>query len=323
MKQNTNKPKGFDERLSHSIELLKKAEKLALRYDPEDGYFLAFSGGKDSQALYHVAKLAGVRFKAHMSFTSIDPPEVVRFVRTKYPDVVTHKPKDSIYNLAVKKKFLLPSRIIRWCCAELKETYGAGTVCLTGVRREESVRRKKRNPIEISNRSFSGEFEDFTEWQLEKIKKKLSHLNQDQYSQPKETDVRCISGHDKIIVNPIIDWSEKDVWYFLDCVVKVSHCELYDKGYNRIGCICCPMSKHSHKLREIHDYPHVKERWIKTIRKIREQKIGDNMLINKDWGGTTEEEICSNIFDWWISGKSYTKWYAEKFLQQSFDFDNE
>ena len=45
--------------MQHSIELLQKAEKLALQYDATDGFYLAFSGGKDSQALYHVAVLGG------------------------------------------------------------------------------------------------------------------------------------------------------------------------------------------------------------------------------------------------------------------------
>ena len=53
------KPAGFDKKLQHSIELLRKAENLALKYDANDGFFLAFSGGKDSQALYHVAKWGG------------------------------------------------------------------------------------------------------------------------------------------------------------------------------------------------------------------------------------------------------------------------
>ena len=30
-----------------------------------------------------------------------------------------------------------------------------------------------------------------------------------------------------------------------------------------------------------------------------------------------ENEIAENIFDWWISGKPYKKWYADKFLQQN------
>ena len=67
------KPYGFDSRLQHSIDLLRKSEELAFRYSAE-GFYLAFSGGKDSQALYHVAKLAGVRFEAHYALTTLDPP---------------------------------------------------------------------------------------------------------------------------------------------------------------------------------------------------------------------------------------------------------
>lgn len=80
-------------KLDYSIDLLRKAERMALRLDPENGFWLAFSGGKDSQALYHVARLAGVRFKAHMNLTSVDPPEVIRFVKENYPDVELIKPK--------------------------------------------------------------------------------------------------------------------------------------------------------------------------------------------------------------------------------------
>ena len=73
------------------FDLLKKSEKLALMYDSEDGFFLAFSAGKDSQALYHVAQMAGVKFKAHINWTSVDPPQVIRFKRKHYPDVVYGK----------------------------------------------------------------------------------------------------------------------------------------------------------------------------------------------------------------------------------------
>lgn len=33
-----------------------------------------------------------------------------------------------------------------------------------------------------------------------------------------------------------------------------------------------------------------------------------------------ENEIAENIYDWWISGKSYQKWYTEKFQQQKLNF---
>ena len=67
-------------KIDYSIALLRKAEALALRFDPDDGFYLAFSGGKDSQALLHLAQMANVKFKAYMNFTSVDPGEVVRFL---------------------------------------------------------------------------------------------------------------------------------------------------------------------------------------------------------------------------------------------------
>ena len=70
----------LEHKIAYSIALLRRAEMLALRMSP-DGYHLAFSGGKDSVALYHLAKMAGVKFKAHMQITNIDPPELMRFVR--------------------------------------------------------------------------------------------------------------------------------------------------------------------------------------------------------------------------------------------------
>ena len=74
--------KGLQKKMMYSIDLLKKAESIALAYGGGDkGYYLAFSGGKDSQALYHIAELAGVKFDAHMNLTSVDPPEVIRFVK--------------------------------------------------------------------------------------------------------------------------------------------------------------------------------------------------------------------------------------------------
>ena len=166
-------------KIDYSIALLQKCEAMALDYDPENGFYLAFSGGKDSQVLYHLAKMAGVRFKAHMNLTSVDPPDVIRFVKQYYPDVELIKPKMSIYDIALKKH-IIPTRTMRWCCAEFKEMSGAGKVTLIGIRKAESVRRSKREEIEISNHKFSGNF--------------------DQFSEHKEKMVTCVNGKDKIPV---------------------------------------------------------------------------------------------------------------------------
>lgn len=269
----------FQKKLQHSIDLLRKAEKLALKYDAEDGFYLAFSAGKDSQAMFHVAQMGGVKFKAHMNFTSVDPPQVIIFKRKQYPCVVEHPPRASIFDLAVEKG-ILPSMRIRWCCAELKESAGAGKVTLIGIRKSESSRRAKRHEVEVSNKQFSGNLEQFFKWRQEKIAKKEEKLmrkmkregkkvNEDEFSLKQDNEVRCINGKDSILVSPIFEWSESDVWYFLNDVLGVPHCELYDQGYKRIGCIMCPMSQHKHKLREMKDFPHVKRGWIRAIKQIR------------------------------------------------------
>lgn len=277
-------------KIDYSIALLRKCEQMALEYDSENGFYLAFSGGKDSQVLYHLAVMAGVKFKAHMNLTSIDPPEVIRFVKRKYPDVELIKPKMSIYDMATKKG-VLPTMRIRWCCAEFKEMSGAGKVTLIGIRKQESSRRSKREEIEISNHKFSGNF--------------------DQWSEHKEKMITCVRGKDKILVSPIIYWSERDVWSFLNGN-GIEHCELYDKGYKRIGCILCPMSSNKQKVREIKDYPHVANNWKKAIRKLKEGVWSKNKQLS------TDEEMA---FNWWISGKSFERFYADEVLQQKIDFN--
>lgn len=293
----------FQKKIKHSVDLLRKAESLALKYDAEDGFYLAFSCGKDSQAMYHVAQMAGVKFKAHMNFTSVDPPQVIMFKRRQYPAVVEHPPRASIFDLAVEKG-ILPSMRIRWCCAELKESAGAGKVTLIGIRRDESSRRAKRNEVEVSNKKFSGNLDQFAEWQQEEISKKEEKLmrkmrregkkvNEDQFSLDKDNEVRCINGKDSILVSPIFDWSESDVWYFLNNILGVPHCELYDQGYTRIGCIMCPMSQYKHKLRELRDFPHVKRGWIRAIKEIRARGgIQQNEYTQDSSGGTSQQSDC-------------------------------
>ena len=259
-------------KLEHSIELLRKAEKLALAYDEEDGYFLAFSGGKDSQCLYHVAKLAGVKFKAHMSLTSVDPPEVIRFVKSEYPDVELVKLKKSIFQAAVDRQ-ILPTMHVRWCCAEYKEKAGAGKVTLIGIRRAESTRRAKRNEVEINNRKFSGGLDGLEEYRKARNREKRGRKPKDNrevtiVNADGERVLGCIRGKESLLISPIIDWTDEEVWEFLGAL-GVKHCSLYDEGWHRIGCICCPMSSRKQKILENERYPHVKRGWIKAIKAIR------------------------------------------------------
>lgn len=262
---------GLRKKMQQSYEIITKALPLALKYD-EKGFYCGFSGGKDSQALIHMMQLCDVPFEAYFSPTTVDPPEVIRFVRKYYPEVSFTKVTENIYDVFKKLK-TLPSQKIRWCCAYFKERGGEGKVVCTGVRKAESVRRSKRNEIEVSGKKFSGHMDEFEAWQEKRIKRNLKNLNQDQFTDAKQSEVRCINGKDKILLNPIIEWTEQDVWEFLNHVVEVPHCELYDQGWTRIGCVCCPMAPIKSTIRDIKRWPHVKEKWIQAIMDVRKESI--------------------------------------------------
>ena len=145
--------------------------------------------------------------------------------------------------------------------------------------------------MELGNHKFSGNF--------------------DQWSEHEEKMVTCVGGKDKILVSPIIYWTERDVWEFLN-ENGIPHCELYDQGYTRIGCICCPMSSYRQKILEIKRWPHVKRNWMKTI-----QWLIDNVYSFHD------NPNAEFVFRWWISGQSFKEFYADNVLQQKIEFNNE
>lgn len=101
--------------------------------------------------IYDLALRAGVPFDAHFSLTTVDPPEVVRFVRDEYPAVQMDRPPKTMWQL-IAENGVPPTRIIRYCCKELKERGGEHRFVMTGIRAAESVRRAKRGMVETCER---------------------------------------------------------------------------------------------------------------------------------------------------------------------------
>lgn len=259
-----------------SIATIQRAAKLAQNYTGKP-LVVAFSGGKDSQTVYHLTEAAGVNFEAVYSATTIDPPEVVRFIRKCYPMVRFHVPKISFWGL-VEQTRMLPNRHMRYCCSVLKEATHQGRVTLTGVRREESAKRAKRQILDINKkpRQF------------------------DEFERSDKIDVQCFgNGKEKITVNPILDWTETDVWEYLNNVAKVPHCELYDQGRHRVGCLFCPMKARKEIVDDMQRYPHQFNRLKKTVAKIAEtSKIFPN--------------DPKAFFEWWLSDKSVQEFKAAR-----------
>jgi len=114
---------------------------------PPEGYYVAFSGGKDSVVILDLVKRSGVKFDAHYNITGIDPPELYYFIRDNFPEVERHRPETTIWNL-IEEKGYPPLRMNRYCCAHLKERGGQGRRVVTGIRWAESARRSKRGMVE-------------------------------------------------------------------------------------------------------------------------------------------------------------------------------
>jgi phosphoadenosine phosphosulfate reductase len=143
-----------EQTLFEHIDKVDIAIKRLQTFEPKkEGYYLAFSGGKDSVVIKELANMAGVKYDAHYNFTTIDPPELVKFIKAEYPDVIFNRPKESFFKLVAKKGF--PQRQRRWCCELLKEGGGVGRRVVTGVRWAESFKRSKRKLVEqcYKNRS--------------------------------------------------------------------------------------------------------------------------------------------------------------------------
>lgn len=116
--------------------------------EPEEGFFVGFSGGKDSIVSLELCSIAGVKHQAFYSCTRIDPPEVVKFIKREYPSVTWLYPKITMWE-AIQKK-APPLRIHRWCCDVLKKEPSDNHPLrhrIMGIRAEESVRRASRPRI--------------------------------------------------------------------------------------------------------------------------------------------------------------------------------
>ncbi len=266
-------------------DLIDIALSILREYEPPEGYYLANSGGKDSSVCHHLLILSGCSFTSHYSSTTIDPPDLGRFIKKVYPGTIWHYPKwkgkpTNFYKMIIEKG--LPSRMIRWCCQILKEGGGSGRLLIDGVRSSESYNRSKRNKFEYFFNQYY------------KTKNKNTILDQS------TIDTLYLKKKCKKIIHIIFEWTDKDVWDFIR-LYELPYCCLYDQGYSRIGCIGCPMSSYKSTLRDFENYPIMKRNIINSIATRR--------LIRNDY---PRFDSAEDIFNWWISKQTVIKWLSDK-----------
>lgn len=310
--------------MSELAEKVKKSIERLRLYVPEEGYYLAFSGGKDSVVTKAIADMAGVKYSARYRVTTVDPPELVRFIKEQYPDVIReipHYKEDyknpklrgkpiSMWNL-IPEKMMPPTRIARYCCEKLKEDGGDGGVAVTGVRWAESINRKKNQGAVVIKGDYRREvdedqqslFDDDDELDIEVNARHGSLILTNDNEDNRRLVEHCIRRH-KITVNPIIEWTDEDVWEFIRAE-GIPYCSLYDEGYKRLGCIGCPMASTETRLRDFKRWPKYEMAYLKAFRRMLDRRIERNKQHpdkpvwragGTDWHDPDEHDVMN----WWL-----------------------
>jgi len=270
------------------------------------GCVIADSGGKDSSVLKHIAMKAhkkyGLNFKIRHNHTTVDAPETVRFVKEEQQRYLTagieyeiDYPKETMWQLIVKHG-TPPTRLMRYCCSDLKEKSGIGEKLVTGVRKSESRNRANNQgvvtfarPKKSLKEKIKGN-DDFRE--TDKGGVVVYNLDNDENRRIVES---CYRTH-KTLINPLLDWDDEFLWYYIT-KENIRLNPLYGCGQCRVGCIGCPMAGDK-RWDEFAKYPKYKEAYIRAF---------DKMLIERERRGLENKMGWSSglkVFKWWMEDKN-------------------
>lgn len=227
-----------------------------------NSFCLRFSGGKDSIVVKHLLDIAKVPYCAKFSRTSVDPPELLQFIRKHHADVESENPHITMFQMIVKKGFP-PTRLCRYCCKEFKERNvcgrEAGLLTLTGVRKAESLKRKSRSKYETCQADKGVEF-----------------------------------------YHPIIHWTDEQVWDLIRSE-HLPYCSLYDEdGIDRIGCVGCPLASSNKIVSEFKRWPQFEKAYLWAFERMLEGRSFDKWKTKydvMDWYIYGAEASCNAAAD--------------------------
>lgn len=271
-----------------AIERLKAASDMSLRLF-EKPLVITYSGGKDSDVLLHLARASGIPFEVLHSLTTADAPETVRHVYDTFQrleckgikcDVDKHVQPDgsrmTMWKL-IQKKLMPPTRLMRYCCAALKEGGGKDRFIATGVRWAESTARKRRGGLEV-----------LTSKQQNKL-----ILSNDNDEDRRLFETCQLKG--KRVVNPIIDWKNDDVLGYA-AAEKIPMNPLYCEGFHRVGCVGCPMASLKQRVMEFARYPRIKAAYIRAFDRMMEERRRRCKMngVFRMW------DTGVDVFHWWM-----------------------
>lgn len=107
---------------------------------------------------------------------------------------------------------------------------------------------------------------------------------------------KCFQRHTKrdiTYIRPIIDWTRGEVWEYIHHY-DIPYCSLYDEGFERLGCVLCPLASYRNRMREIERFPKIANLWRRACDRLVERRLAQG----KDKFISGQE-----LWDWWISWK--------------------
>lgn len=266
------------------IERLQAASEMSLMHYGEP-LIITDSGGKDSAVIKELARRAGIPFEVMHNHTTADAPETVRFIRSeakRFEDMgikytikmPMYKGKRTSMWSLIPQKRMPPTRLVRYCCSVLKEAGGAGRFIATGVRWAESASRKNSRGIYEKN----GDSEH---------RIILNNDNDDRRMLFENCKLKA-----KRTVNPIIDWTDDDVWDFLKSDDAPPCNPLYCEGWKRVGCVGCPMAGQAVRELEFARFPKYKDLYLLAFKNLLAERAKRGKYM--DW------ETPMDVFNWWM-----------------------
>uniref|UniRef100_A0AAU8B7H7 Reductase n=1 Tax=Dulem virus 33 TaxID=3145751 RepID=A0AAU8B7H7_9CAUD len=254
----------MSDKVDIAIERLKTASKMSLAYYKQP-LVVTTSGGKDSSVCVALAQAAGIPFEVMHNHTTADAPETVYFVRDEFKRLESlgikctiNYPKykgqrTSMWSL-IPQKLFPPTRCMRYCCSVLKEGGGAGRFITTGVRWDESAKRKHNRGIYEAVPSD--------------IRKKII-LNNDNDDRRRLFETCTLKA--TRVCNPIIDWTDEDVWDYIESEhIPVN--PLYQCGFPRVGCVGCPLAGRETQQREFAYWPAYQDMYIAAFDRMLKER---------------------------------------------------
>ena len=241
----------MEDKIKKSIDVLKTAAEISQSFYNKP-LAIAYSGGKDSDVLLDLAIKAEIKFEVIYSTTTVEAPQTMRhiaevFKGLKERGIKTSRTKPlyqgkpvNMFSL-IEKKGIAPTRLMRYCCQIFKETSTPCRIVAVGVRVAESRNRQGRSDFEVKGRT-----------KAKALYFSLEHTKE-VFQEAKEREpiwdctlVKKARENKSLIVNPIYEWLNRDVWNYIR-QNQIPYNELYNMGFTRVGCVLCPFSSRDRK----------------------------------------------------------------------------